>query len=268
MSKLVFKNNNEVVTNSRNVARDFNKTHKDVLESIDRIIKGVAENTASLFYEATYIHDQNKQEYRQFLMNRDGFTLLVMGFTGRMAMKFKLKYIEAFNEMEKVLQEATQPSYMIDDPVKRAETWIVEQKEKQQLETTNQMLEQRVAEYEPKVTYVDEILKSKNTVTVSQVAEDYGMTGTEMNKVLHQIGIQYKTGGQWLLYSKHKGNGYTRSNTVDITHRNGSQSVKMHTKWTQKGRLFIYENLKSNGILPLMDIKLNKEKELVGVDDE
>lgn len=157
---------------------------------------------------------------------------------------------------------------MIDDPIKRAEIWITEQKEKQELKTKNLMLEQQVSEYEPKATYVDEILKSKDTVTISQVAEDYGMTGQEMNKLLHQIGIQYKMGGQWLLYSKHKGQGYTKSNTVDITHKNGRKSVAMHTKWTQKGRLFIYEELKANDVLPLMDIQVNKTKELVGVQDE
>jgi phage antirepressor YoqD-like protein len=181
--------------------------------------------------------------------------------------KTRYKVIKKIEELENNQTQTFKPSYMIDDPIERAETWIIEHKEKRQLESTNQMLEQRVAEYEPKVTYVDEILKSKNTVTISQVAEDYGMTGTEMNKVLHEIGIQYKTGGQWLLYSKYKGLGYTRSNTVDITHKNGGQSVKMHTKWTQKGRLFIYESLREKGILPLMDIRLNKENELVGVDE-
>jgi Rha family phage regulatory protein len=103
MNHLVFKNNDQVVTSSRNVARDFDKKHKHVLDSIDSM-KGVAENWATLFYETTYIHEQNKQEYRQFLMNRDGFTLLVMGFTGKSAMKFKIDYMNAFNQMEKEIQ--------------------------------------------------------------------------------------------------------------------------------------------------------------------
>lgn len=104
MNQLVFKNNEQVVTSSRNIARDFSKKHKHVLEAIDAM-KGVAENWADLFYETTYIHEQNKQEYRQFLMNRDGFTLLVMGFTGKEAMKFKINYMNAFKEMEKQLQQ-------------------------------------------------------------------------------------------------------------------------------------------------------------------
>ncbi len=262
MNQLVFQNKKQIVTSSRNIARDFNKEHFNVIRDIEGILKN--EDTQQLFYETTYIHEQNKQEYREFLMNRDGFTLLVMGFTGKKAMNFKLKYIQAFNQMEQHLKELHKPSYMIDDPIKRAETWIIEQKEKQHLETKNKMLEQRVSEYEPKVTYLDEILKSTSTVAVSQIAEDYGMTGQEMNKLLNKYGIQYKMGGQWLLYSKYKGNGYTKSNTVDITHTDGRQSVKMHTRWTQKGRLFIYETLKKYDVLPLMDIKINKTKELQG----
>ncbi|MEN2466719.1 ORF6C domain-containing protein [Ornithinibacillus sp. JPR2-1] len=104
MNQLVFKNNDQVVTSSRNVARDFDKQHKHVLEAIDAI-KGVAENWADLFFETTYVHEQNKQKYRQYLMNRDGFTLLVMGFTGKKAMDFKLRYMNAFNQMEKELKQ-------------------------------------------------------------------------------------------------------------------------------------------------------------------
>ncbi|WP_199775448.1 phage regulatory protein/antirepressor Ant [Microbulbifer pacificus] len=263
MNQLVFKSNDQVVTSSRNIARDFGKEHKNVIRDIRGLLKN--EPAKDMFYETTYIHEKNNQEFVQYLMNRDGFTLLIMGFTGKKAMKFKMNYMKAFNQMEQQLKELNKPSYMIDDPIKRAEIWISEQKEKKELETKNRVLEQRVSEYEPKITYLDEILKSTDSVAVSQVAEDYGMTGQEMNKLLNQIGIQYKMGGQWLLYSKHKGNGYTKSNTVDITHTDGRKSVRMHTKWTQKGRLFIYESLKSEGILPLMEINLNNRKKLEGV---
>jgi len=107
MNQLVFQNNNQVVTSSRNVARDFNKRHDHVTRDIDEIIEGLPKNgdTQQMFYETTYIHEQNKQEYRQYLMNRDGFTLLVMGFTGKAAMRFKIDYMNAFNQMEKELQQ-------------------------------------------------------------------------------------------------------------------------------------------------------------------
>lgn len=104
MDNLVEISNEQVVTSSRNIARDFNKRHTHVLEAIDETMKS-AEKSADLFYKTTYVHEQNKQEYREYLINRDGFTLLAMGFTGKKAMNFKLKYIEAFNEMEKELKK-------------------------------------------------------------------------------------------------------------------------------------------------------------------
>ncbi|MDY0395380.1 ORF6C domain-containing protein [Virgibacillus halophilus] len=106
MNQLVFIKNNHIVTSSRNVARDFDKGHREVLRAIDDIKKsGVVQNCTDLFYETTYIHEQNKQEYRQYLMNRDGFTLLVMGFTGKQAMNFRYRYMNAFNQMEQELQK-------------------------------------------------------------------------------------------------------------------------------------------------------------------
>ncbi|MBL5012979.1 rha family phage regulatory protein [Enterococcus lactis] len=106
----------QAVTTSLQVAEVFGKEHKVVLKAIDELKEGVAENSADsfdgvaqnyadLFYEDTYIHPQNKQKYRQIIMNRDGFTLLAMGFTGKKALQFKLQYINAFNEMEKTIKE-------------------------------------------------------------------------------------------------------------------------------------------------------------------
>ncbi|EGO5846227.1 phage regulatory protein [Enterococcus faecalis] len=110
MENLVITKNQQAVTTSLQVAATFNKNHRDVLAAIDDLKEGVAENYADLFYEDSYIHPQNKQKYRQIIMNRDGFTLLAMGFTGQKALKFKLKYIEAFNQMEKEIQQPKLPT--------------------------------------------------------------------------------------------------------------------------------------------------------------
>ncbi|PQB46267.1 phage regulatory protein [Enterococcus faecalis] len=110
MTNLVTMKNQQAVTTSLQVAATFNKNHRDVLAAIDDLKEGVAENYADLFYEDSYIHPQNKQKYRQIIMNRDGFTLLAMGFTGQKALKFKLKYIEAFNRMEKEIQQLKLPT--------------------------------------------------------------------------------------------------------------------------------------------------------------
>ncbi|MFV0979452.1 Rha family transcriptional regulator [Latilactobacillus sakei] len=111
MNNLVIMKNQQAVTNSLQVAEVFEKNHRDVLKSVDELRDGVAQNFADptdggvqnrtdLFYEDVYTHPQNKQQYRVIYMNRDGFTLLAMGFTGKKALNFKLKYIEAFNQME------------------------------------------------------------------------------------------------------------------------------------------------------------------------
>lgn len=121
------------------------------------------------------------------------------------------------------------------------------------LETENAQQKQIIGELQPKATYLDTILNNPGLVTITQISKDYGMSGKAMNKLLHDLGVQYKQSGQWLLYSKYHNAGYTHSHTVQITHSDGSKSVKMETKWTQKGRLFLYELLKRNGHQPLIE---------------
>ena len=92
---------------SRQIAEHFEKEHRNVVRDIENLVEraGSAQKCAPLFIEAEYQHDQNKQFYKEYLLTRDGFSLLVMGFTGRKALEWKLKYIEAFNQMERRLKE-------------------------------------------------------------------------------------------------------------------------------------------------------------------
>ena len=129
----------------------------------------------------------------------------------------------------------------------------VEREENQKLQMVNQQQEQIIGELQPKANYVDVILDNKGLVTITQIAKDYGMSGSRMNKLLNDYGVQYKQSGQWLLYSKYHNMGYTHSKTIEITRSNGIRDVAMETKWTQKGRLFIYELLKNNGIMPIIE---------------
>lgn len=145
------------------------------------------------------------------------------------------------------------PSYMIEDSISRAERWIQEQKERQALETKTLMLEQQVAEYEPKINYLDRILSSKGVLTITQIAKDYGLTGQELNKILHEERVQYKQNKQWLLYRDYHNKGYTKSRTTNITRTDGRPDVSLDTQWTQKGRLFVHEILKRRGIVALFD---------------
>lgn len=111
MTDLVFKGrDDQVLTNSLLVAEKFGKEHKHVLDAIRELIQGCAETSADpMFVETIYVNEQNRQEYPMFVMNRDGFTLLAMGFTGKKALKFKLDYIAAFNAMERSLKEIKTP---------------------------------------------------------------------------------------------------------------------------------------------------------------
>lgn len=117
----------------------------------------------------------------------------------------------------------------------------------------NVLLTQQVSESRPKADYYDKIMQSKSLVTITQIAKDYGWSAKQMNDKLHDLGVQYKIGGQWVLYSKYQDKGYTFSTTVDITKKDGSSDVRMNTKWTQKGRVFIYSLLKENNILPTIE---------------
>lgn len=115
--------------------------------------------------------------------------------------------------------------------------------------------EQRVNELTPKASYYDLVLQNKTLVTITQIAKDYGMSGQELNRKLHELGVIYRQNKTWLLYSKYQRTGWTQSETFMAPKSDGTQKAVMHTKWTQKGRLGLYELLKQNGILPLIEIE-------------
>ena len=146
------------------------------------------------------------------------------------------------NTIEKAL---TSPDFLIQLATQLKE----EREQKKKLEVMNEAKDQVICELQPKADYTDEILKCPGTVTITQIAKDYGMSGTKMNKILNELGVQFKKSGQWFIYEKYNGKGYTKSQTVQIE-RHGVKDCVMNTKWTQKGRLFLYELLKNEGIYP------------------
>lgn len=182
----------------------------------------------------------NKTEYTDHIIKIDmakEIAMIQRSEKGKIARQYFLQIEKEWNSPEKVMARALR---IADESIKSL-----------QLQNTQQ--KQIIGELKPKADYTDKILNNKGLVTITQIAKDYGMSGTSLNNILHDLGIQYKQSDQWLLYSKYHDKGYTHSKTIDITRSDGSPDVKMQTKWTQKGRLFLYELLKKNDILPVIE---------------
>ncbi len=136
---------------------------------------------------------------------------------------------------------------------RQAEQIEEQQKQLVAAETANKELAAQVDTMKEKVSYLDQILSSTSTVVITQIAQDYGMSAIAFNKLLAGLKIQYKRESQWILYSKYIGQGYVHSRTIEIPTVNGTPMVKMHTEWTQQGRIFLYDILKKNGIVPMIE---------------
>ena len=116
-------------------------------------------------------------------------------------------------------------------------------------------LSNEVMTMKPKATYYDLILNNPSTVTITQIAQDYGMSAKKFNQILSDFRIQHKVNKQWILYADNINKGYVQSKPTNIPLANGTEKVVYNTEWTQKGRIFLYEKLKRNGILPMIENK-------------
>ena len=156
-------------------------------------------------------------------------------------------------------------AYMTDQTLERALTspdFLIElatqlkaeQAQRKQLETTVAVQNQQIAELQPKASYYDVVLNCKDLISIGKIAKDYGWSAQKLNEYLHKHGVQYKQGKTWLLYQKYAGMGYTSTKTHTYHGDDGTEhAADPHTYWTQKGRLFIYDLLKSDGIYPLIE---------------
>ena len=145
---------------------------------------------------------------------------------------------------------------MIADPdtaIRLLTTLKEEQNKRKALEDENAQQKQLIAEFNPKASYYDVVLQTADVLSSTQIAKDYGKSAKWLNKLLHELGVQFKQGKTWLLYQKYAEQGYTKSKTDVYSGKDGKQHSRIHTYWTQKGRLFIYDLLKSQGILPLVE---------------
>lgn len=198
-------------------------------------------------------------------INEDGLYDVILDSRKPEAKKFR-KWItsEVLPTIRKTgryeVQAVNAPSYQIDDPIRRAEMWIEEQRQKQLLQLENkakteqiEVMSAGIIDLKKKTEYTERILQCRGTVTVTQIAQDYGMSAKAFNKILAEAGIQRKVNGQWILYAPYTACGYVQSRTVNFIHRDGRPDVCLNTEWTQRGRLFLYERLKSRNVLPLIE---------------
>jgi putative prophage antirepressor len=193
------------------------------------------------------------QNREVWFLTENGLYEVLMQSRKPLAKEFKKKVKEILKSIRK------HGLYAIDDLLENPDMAIAalqKLKEERQLRLQAQeevaQKNQIIQELQPKATYYDLVLQNKSLVPISVIAKDYGMSATKLNKILHELKVQYKQGSTWLLYQKYAGKGYTQSKTHTID----ADYSKMHTYWTQKGRLFLYDLLKNKkGILPLIEQK-------------
>lgn len=202
MSNIVFLNGkNEVVTDSLMVAEVFGKKHHHVLDSVKEIISK-SKNGKTNFRLSYY--NAGTRQYPKYELNRDGFVMLIMGFTGDKAFEFKEMYINEFNRMEEKLKQMLTDSYLIDDPIARAEKWIKEQQEKQLLLVQNKELSEKIIEAKPKLDMYDAWLDVEGHCSIGEFARRVGLGRNTMFEKLRQMKILMDIGVNYNLpYQRH-----------------------------------------------------------------
>lgn len=243
--------NGEPVASSRQIAENFEKRHDHVIRDIDTMKKDVP-NFGEMFFETT-VPDSYGRKQRAYLMNRDGFSLLAFGFTGKTAMEWKLKYIQAFNEMEKKLTtpEPEPPELALSKALVMAQGIIAREQER------SKQLEKENAKLKPAAEYAHNMLLSDETLTVTQIALNFGMTANKLNKLLEEWGIQKKVNKQWIPKRKYIDKGYTVSIPVEV----GNGETKENTRWNRTGQAFIYKQMHDHGYLTVKEQAEQKAKE-------
>ena len=254
MSEIILKEENgQVLASSREVAEKFGKRHDSVLRDIDNLIK--SDSTilwSEMFKETTYTNSRGK-DYRCFDMNRDGFSLLCMGFTGKEALEWKLKYINAFNQMEEKLKSSTQlteeEKYKLMLFSKDASE--VAYAHNKLVEIATAPLVAEIKEQKPKVEYHDDVLNKEGLITTTVIAKDLGFkSATKLNKIMNMNKIIFKNqSGTWCPYADYEwliSDGY--ADYQSYTQEHSSPCLK----WTEKGRKWIIENY-NNWVMKLVN---------------
>ena len=222
-----------MITDSRNVSDVFNKQHRHVLESIRNLEKDVP-NFRQMFFEST-MPDSYGREQKVYFMDRDGFTLLAMGFTGSEAMKWKLKYIEAFNSLEKAWNT---PEQVMARALKLADRTI------EQLKSDNKVLEQKIEQDKPKVIFSDAVSTSHTSILVGDLAKLICQNGVQIGQKrlfewLRQNGYLIKSGSSKNMpMQRYVEQGLFEVKESNVQNPDGSVRITKTTKVTGKGQVY------------------------------
>lgn len=232
-------------------ARDLHKAleiRKRFSEWFEKNSQGFIENEDfTSVLSGTVVNNGAKRELQDYQLSTDmakHICLMSRTDRGRECRQRLIDLEKAWNTPEQVMARALKMAGKTIDSLKDRCKFL-----------GGQVVEQQklIEKMTPKVNYVDHILESKSLVATTQIAKDYGMSAIRFNQILNSLKIQYKVNKQWVLYSKYQNCGYVHSKTIGITRSNGDPDVTMQTQWTQKGRLFLYEELKKNDIYPVIE---------------
>lgn len=251
---------------SLEIAKLTGKPHNDVMKAIRKMEPAwekVHEGKFSLMFRETEIGNGATRKDPYYELTKTECLYVATKFNDEARAKLVIRW----EELEKKSREGMIALPNFTDPAEAAMAWAKEYREKKVLAIENQSLQienarlendniqlaAEVQELKKDKNYLDIIMRSKAMMTVSQIAQDYGMSAKAMNKQLADMGIQYICNGQWILYARYKDCGYVSSRCIDITRANGMPDVVLHTEWTQAGRKFLYEELKKQGIIPMLE---------------
>ena len=242
---------------SREVAEMVGKQHNELLKDIRRYAEQLGEGKipqSDFFTESTYVNSQNKN-MPCYQVTKKGCEFIAHKLTGVKGTEFTAKYINRFHEMEDAIKaHIPTGNELIALAVVEAHKLLAQKEEEiKQLEDSVQQMDKVITELTPKADYADRILSSNDCMTVTQIAQDYGLSAVSFNRILSRAGIQRKVGEQWILYAEYQGKGYVQNKTYDYEKANGTTGTKLSTVWTQKGRLFLYNRLKEIGVVPEME---------------
>ena len=244
---------------SLEIAKLTGKPHNDVMKAIRAMEPSwekVSQGKFSLSSRKVEQPNGGIREYPCYELTKTECLYVATKFNDEARAKLVLRW----EELEQKQRASMLQLPDFTDPAEAAMAWAKEYKEKKVLAIENKKLEEENIqlaaenqELKHDKNYLDLIMRSKALLTVSQIAQDYGMSGKALNKQLAQMGIQYSINGQWILYAKYKDCGYVSSRSIDITRADGRPDVVLHTEWTQAGRKFLYEELKKQGIIPMLE---------------